>query len=311
MVSCPAAASGVVKAPKATAKKLWKTLLWGLIHLGPRRDVTVDTVNGRLSFDSKDWLIGKYIYVRRSYECDLIREVLDLLRLEGYSNTPGNGTVLDVGANIGMICIALLKHRHFERAVAFEPAPNSYRLLVKNIEQNGLSHRILHFPYALSSCEAEMELELSRDNSGDHRIRQMTGGGFFRENRRRTIRVKAKSLDRLLVEHPGLRAEQVALIWLDIQGHEGRFLEGARDLLSRGIPIVSEFWPYAILRSGMSRPEFCRIVSGLFTHYYLLPNDRPERLPISRIDSLFDEYSRPREMCTVLLVRERQVSPRL
>ena len=289
----------------STAERLWRTLAWRLIHLGPRRDVTVDTFNGRLTFDSKDWPIGKDLYTRRSYESQQIRDVLELLRAEGYLHSPGEGTVLDVGANIGMICIALLKHGYFERAVAFEPAPNSYRLLVRNIEQNGLSDRILHFPYAVSSSESDVELELSEDNSGDHRVRHINTAGFFREDRRRTVKVRGMTLGRFLGEHAELDPEEVALVWLDIQGHEGQFLEGGREFLGRGVPVVSEFWPYGILRSGMSRQAFCRIVGELFTHYYVVGGNARARLPIAQVEGLFDTHSGPREFCTLAFVRER------
>src|SRR5438093_8415745 len=118
-------------------------LKWWLVYLAPQRDVTVDTFNGLLSFDSKDWLIGKYLYVSRSYEAKAIQDTIMLLRKEGYLSEATPGAVLDIGANIGMISIALLKHGYFRRAIAFEPAPTSYRLLVQNIHQNGLSERIL------------------------------------------------------------------------------------------------------------------------------------------------------------------------
>ncbi len=151
---------------------IWRRLRWWFIYIGPRRDITVDTFNGRLSFDSKDWLIGKYLYVKGSYEAREIQSAVAVLRQEGYLKDAGGGTVLDVGANISMICIALLKHGYFQRAIAFEPYPNSYRFLVNNVNQNGLRERVSHFPWALSCTEDEFELELSDDNSGDHRIRR-------------------------------------------------------------------------------------------------------------------------------------------
>lgn len=284
---------------------IWRRLSWWFIYKGPRRDITVDAFNGRLSFDSRDWLIGKYLYVKGSYEAREIQSAVAVLRREGYLEDAGRGTVLDVGANIGMICIALLKHGYFQRAIAFEPYPNSFRLLVNNVNQNGLRERVLHFPWALSCAEGELELELSDDNSGDHRIRRTDGPGTFREERRRTLKVPVKTLDHVFASEPILGNEKVSLLWLDIQGHEGHFFLGASHVLSSGIPAVMELWPYAILRSGMSRSEFCCILSKLFTHFYLLAGEPSERRAISKIDSLFDVYSAPREMCLVALVREQ------
>jgi FkbM family methyltransferase len=285
--------------------KMLRRLRWWLIYLGPRRDVTVATFNGLLSFDSKDWLIGKYLYVNRTYEAREIQNVMTLLRQDGFLKEKEPIAVLDVGANIGMICIALLKHGYFQRAIAFEPTPNSYRLLTRNLRQNGLSDRVIHFPWALSSAEGEVEIELSADNSGDNRVRQTARPGAFREERRRAVTVTAKMLDQIWVSEPALSEERISLVWLDIQGHEGHFFLGAQDVLRKGVPVVTEFWPYGVSRSGVSRHQFCRIVSDLFTHFYVLVGENFEKHPISEIDGLFDLYSAPREMCLLVMVRSQ------
>src|SRR5919202_4391292 len=173
-----------------------KKLRWRMLYAGVRRDVTVDTYNGRLTFDSRDLLIGKYLYINRAYERKYIEGALGLLEREGYLTHDGRGTLLDIGANIGMICVALLKHGWFERALAFEPAPGNFRLLEQNVAQNGFRDRIRTLPYALSSAPGELELELSDYNSGDNRLRSgERGSGAYRENERRVIRVPVRTLD--------------------------------------------------------------------------------------------------------------------
>jgi FkbM family methyltransferase len=284
--------------------EIWRRLRWWLVYIGPRRDVTVDTLNGRLTLDSKDWLIGKYLYVRGNHDWGGIQGAVELLRKEGYLDLERDETVLNVGANIGMTCIGLLKAGYFERAIAFEPAPNTYRLLVHNISQNGLQDRIQHFPFALSSVEGELDLELNHDNSGDNRIRQTNSSGAFREERRQTVKVPVKTLDHLL-ESSSLKDQKVDLVWVDIQGHEGHFFQGAHHFLSQGIPVVSEFWPYGIGRSGVSSSEFCRVASELFSHFYGPADGRVQKLPISELKGLFDAYSAPRATCDLIFVNER------
>jgi len=255
-----------------------------------------------LSIDSKDWLIGKYLYVRRSYEAAEMQRAIALLRDEGYISENNRGTVLDVGANIGMTCIALLKLGYFNRAIAFEPAPNSYRLLSRNVLQNALTDKIVHFPWALSSAQGEAELEISHDNSGNNRLRRTNQAGAFKEEKRRTVTVKVRTLDDVMATEPALRTEKISVIWLDVEGHEGHFFLGAQKLLEQPIPVVTEFWPYAVSRSGMSRQDFCKILMRLFTHFYVLTGDPCEKQPISQFDDLFDIYKRPREMCQVILI---------
>jgi FkbM family methyltransferase len=281
---------------------LLRFLKWKLIHRLARREVTIKTANGLLTCDSKDWLIGKYLYVYRRYETEIIRATLELLTREGYLNSVENNLVLDVGANIGIICIALVKENHFKRAIAFEPGPNNFRLLVKNVKQNGLADRIDCFPYALSSAMGEAELELSSHNSGDNRLREIQGENAFDEDKRETVKVPVTTLDQVCVEHPDLFREKVSLIWLDIQGHEGYFFQGARQLLRQRIPVASEFWPYGIKRAGMLASDYCRIVTDTFTHFYHFHHGEYERMSITRINELFDIYKTPREFGQVILI---------
>jgi FkbM family methyltransferase len=283
---------------------LLRFLKWKFIHFIPRHDVTVKTSNGLLTCDSKDWLIGKYLYVYRSYETENIRAALELLAGAGYLSSEGNAVVLDVGANIGMICIALLKQNYFKRAIAFEPGPNNFRLLTKNVAQNGLADRIDCFPYALSSIEREAELKLAPHNSGDNHLRDNNEDRAFDEAQRQTVKVPVTTLDQVCADHPDLFREKVSLIWLDIQGHEGYFFQGAQQLLSQGIPVASEFWPYGIKRAGMSTSDYCRIVTETFTHLYHFHHGHYEKMDITDIARLFEIYQTPREFGQVILVND-------
>ena len=284
-------------------RRFARLLKWHAIHLLPPHDVEIETWNGSLTCDNKDWLIGKYLYLYRSYEADTIRLCIDLLKQEGYLEKAGNGLVLDVGANIGMICIALLKHGYFSEAIAFEPNPNSYRLLTHNISQNGLEEKIECFPYALSSSERDADLELAKENSGDNNLRYDTEHRAFREYARETVKVAVTTLDGFFTERSDQAIEDLSLIWVDIQGHEGYFFQGAQRVLDRGVPVVSEFWPYGIKRSGMSLSDYSLVVNEMFTHFYHLRDGRFEKMEIGCIDELYKIYEKPREVSQIIYVR--------
>jgi FkbM family methyltransferase len=286
--------------------RIARKLRWRRVYDGERRDVTVESYNGILTFDSRDKLIGKYLYVDRAYERRYIEHALGLLKRDGYlraNAAGGEGVLLDVGANIGMICIALLKHDVCARAIAVEPSPRNLRLLEHNVAQNGLRDRVTIVPCALSSESGELELELSEYNSGDNRIRHDASRGAWGEDRRDVVRVPVRTLDETLADL-ALTPADIRLAWVDIQGHEGFFLRGARSALAAGIPVVSEFWPYGILRSGMSRADYVSTARAIFTHFYHMRGSGAEKLPIARLDALFDVYAAPKEMCEVILVND-------
>src|SRR5262249_532919 len=97
-----------------------------------RREVTVDTWNGRLTFDCTDRFIGRNLYMNLEFEREGVTAASQFLEREGL-RSPARDVVLDVGANIGMIAIALVKHGWFRRAIAFEPEPVNFRLLEHNV----------------------------------------------------------------------------------------------------------------------------------------------------------------------------------
>jgi FkbM family methyltransferase len=286
-------------------RQAWRRLAWAVIYSGPKRDITLETANGVLTFDNQDWMIGKILYLNRSYEVEQMDAAVKLLHEEGYLTDDTSSMVLDVGANIGMICVALVRSGRFKKALAFEPAPNSYRLLLKNVCQNNLESRITCFPFALSSSQGQVVLELSPDNSGDHRIRQTESKGAFGEELRPTICVEARTLDSFFAGNPELSPHEVSLVWVDIQGHEGHFLEGARRFLTRGVPMVAEVWPYALGRSGFGLSRFRTILSEFYTHFYVLSGKAVEKSRVSAIGQVFRAFAGRREACQVVLVRDR------
>jgi hypothetical protein len=55
----------------------------------------------------------------------------------------------------------------------------------------------------------------------------------------------------------------------DVQGHEGHVFAGGAELFSRDIPVLSEVWPYGILRSGMELEQFCRVAQRHWSSYWV------------------------------------------
>lgn len=280
-----------------------KVLQWKRKYKLPEQDVTIETENGLLTCSNKDWLIGKHLFVHRNYEIDFIEKAIALLREEGFLKESENNTVADVGANIGMICIGLLKKGFFKKSLAFEPSPNSFRLLRKNVRQNGFEENIRCFNYALSAENKKTKLELAKGNSGDNRIKFSDENGKMSERERETVEVETKTFDAIFDEHKNLKASDIDLLWLDIQGHEGHFFKGAKSFFSRRkVPCVSEFWGYGIKRAGMTEEEYCKIVGQIFTKFYHYSEGGFETKKISEIKDLFEPDENPRRVESVIFV---------
>src|SRR3954470_6160498 len=63
----------------------------------------------------------------------------------------GDGTLIDVGANIGLVTIAALE-RSRARCIAFEPDPDNYARLSRNVARHALAARVEAHRVALDAA---------------------------------------------------------------------------------------------------------------------------------------------------------------
>lgn len=226
-----------------------------------------------------DRAIARELFVRGEFDFSKLQKVMDLLGPDGRPRV-----LLDIGANIGCICIAAVKRGLFERAVAFEPEALNFSLLSANIHLNGLSGRISAFNMALGARDGErLAFELSSDNFGDHRISVATDDGQFDEARRKRTFVPCESLDSQVSDD--LRD---CLIWMDTQGFEGYVLQGASQCLRSKPPLVLEFWPYGLLRAGSYEALKTALLQAGYTKFYDLELDEaPKPLTVEALDGVW------------------------
>lgn len=214
----------------------------------------VHSADGDMLVSTKDRSIGRQIFVDGRFDgayLDRLLEVLDELGL------PWRGqTFLDIGANIGTTSIALL-NRGFSRGHAFEPEPFNYRLLRANLALNGLLDRCKTERVALSETAGTELLEIDRRNLGDHRVghqRAETAVRLPGEDKGKPTSVLAEPLNSF-VTAGDIDIDDVALVWVDVQGHEAAVLAGGANVFEKSIPLFVEYWPYG-LRTGSGLDEF-------------------------------------------------------
>ena len=206
---------------------------------------------GELWVIPSDSVIGASLLTHGSFEEKEVKTVRDFLTTE-YGFTAKQ--FIDIGANIGTHLIYALRTGLFDYGVAFEADPTNYDLLVRNIRHNTLDERSRAFHIAITNRAGTITLEQAPDNLGDHRIRidgPQLSYNYYNEDNRKTVCLASESLDNLDAEHQ-LTIDSNSLLWLDVQGHEGHVLEGARSLIERKRIkfLVTEFWPYGLQRSS-------------------------------------------------------------
>ena len=219
-----------------------KAIRTALFHSAHRNALLFSSVGSEhYIVSSNDGVIGHALFKTGQYDLEKVERACSILKPD-FKRT----ILIDVGANIGPVCIPAIQRNYFDYAIAFEPETFNYDLLVANVHLNHLSHRIETHNLAIGpSEEQELMLELAVNNYGAHSVvcRSLDGGSPLGTN---ATRVKSKPLD--------FFAERVdplgTLVWIDAEGFEGHILEGAHRVLALRPTLVLEFCPGKLMANG-------------------------------------------------------------
>lgn len=158
-----------------------------------------------------------------------------------FENTPiGDGAIIDVGANMGLVSL-LLARRFPDRTIhAFEPNPSTFATLEDNLARNKAPHVVCH---RMAVCDAGGTIMFDNDP-----VNRATASISFSENALSTA-VPAITLDSFLEAH---RIDSVALLKIDVEGFETLVLSGASRMLAekRAVSIYFEVCPFLTRRAG-------------------------------------------------------------
>ncbi len=196
----------------------------GIYRSPPGFDVELRTNNSidiSIYFDAYEPLI-----------CDLIRR-----------RVPENGVFIDIGANIGYLSLIASKAvGPSGRVLSFEPHPDTFKRLLRNIEINSTAN-ITTYNFALSDEVGESELFSPHD--GHHGGTSMKNQGW--NNDADTFVISLKRLDDILPED----IHDVSFIKVDVEGAEILAFRGSRKTIEKFRPdILFEYQPGTAARFG-------------------------------------------------------------
>ncbi|UCH51026.1 MAG: FkbM family methyltransferase [Chloroflexota bacterium] len=179
-------------------------------------------------------------------------------------------TVVDIGANVGYYTLLAAKLVGAKGKVfAFEPEPENYALLVRNIKMNGYKNAIPERK-AVSNKTGKANLFLNKE-TGAHGLLS------DREGIIGTMTVETVSLDEYFKgkEHP------IDIIKIDVEGAELAVLRGMQNIIKNNadLKIFTElFWPVGLHKSDFSPREYWdRLVEIGFKCIYFI-NEQEQRL---------------------------------
>lgn len=231
-------------------------------------------------------MIGRHVFANGHYTRDMVEKLLVELKREDLLGAEPK-TLLEIGANIGTHTVYFACTGAFSKQIAVEPEPGNLAFLERNISINGLQDRVTVVPCAAGAEPGKMMLRKIDRNSGNasflHADEKSSG----------SVEVNIERVDTILNQCK-VSADDVGLIWMDIEGFEPTAIQSMESLITRGTPLYLEFSP------EFYGPEQTRsFASSLASHYSRATVWR--KGGIERIKT--EELGKIQRQCDVLLLK--------
>lgn len=253
-----------------TKNFVWRQLLKYIVN--PNK--IVNTYGGRMFLDSKDSLL---LSIRKNYEPDHVNLMKEKVKSGDY--------VIDIGANIGYYTLLLAKLVGPDGKVfAFEPDPENFRVLEKNVKLNGYKNIIIENK-AVTNENGKVNLFMSNINKGDTKIYQTPEE--MREGGKSDYEVDSIKLDDYFNENK----EQIKFFKMDIQGVEPLAIMGMMSILKNyGLDFTVEFSPDLLSAAGLNPKDFLELLNK--NGFCIFDLDRGVEISHNDFDELIKHYEK-------------------
>jgi FkbM family methyltransferase len=251
--------------------KMLRTLQFGLARLSsPDGYVDAPARPFALTFTGPAAdVITRHIYRLGVHEPDITRYLLEHVRVAA------DEVALDIGANLGWYSVLLDRlSEPGARVFAFEPDPQSFELLGRNLARNAAA-RVSALNVALGAQPGTALLHRYKSsNNGRHTLLDgATSGG--------TVTVPVTTLEAFW-QAQALGERTIRFMKVDVEGFEYFVLRGAGALIRRCACIVLEYSPESLSLGGLKPDAVLALLdefdlqAQVFTHGGLVPVSRAE-----------------------------------
>jgi len=169
-------------------------------------------------------------------------------------------TVIDLGANVGYWTLLFAELvGETGRVFAFEPEPNNFKMLKKNVEINNYKNVVLE-QKAVSNKTEKAHLYLTDNGTMDHRL--------SKEKKRESIQVQVVKLDDYFKDFD----ISIDFIKSNMQGADFAGIMGMQQLIkkSKNLKMTFEFAPSMAKGFGLEPEECIEFIKNLGFEFYEL-----------------------------------------
>jgi len=231
----------------------------------------------KMFLDSNDSLRLSINGVYEEFETEIVKKYVK-----------SGDVVLDIGANIGYYTLILARLVGKKGKVfAFEPDPENFNILQRNVEINGY-HNVVLLNKAVVNKTGKIYLSLSEENKGDHRIASSLS--------RKTIEIESIKLDDYFEND-----QNIDFIKMDIQGAEDAAIHGMIQLLTQNkeMKMLTEFSPNLLKECGVEPDQHLeRLVKQGFKIFHI--NRKKRKMMDLDINNILKTYTPEKENFTYL-----------
>jgi FkbM family methyltransferase len=180
---------------------------------------------------------------------------------------PG-GTVLDVGAHIGLFAVIASRHTGANgKVIAFEPAPATFNLLQQTVHINKAGNTITTVQKAVGSGPGKTTFFIS-DNVADNSNSLVS---YLGDRSINGIDIEITSIDTVVKEY---NLSSIDFIKIDVEGAEYDTLRGAADTFKTFSPhAIVAIHPVPIIAKGDTLEGIYDFIAGL--NYRITVDGKP------------------------------------
>ena len=209
----------------------------------------------------KDALIFRAVVDQGIFEAEIVQRMVRLSKPKT--------TVFDVGANLGLMSVPVLKECATCQVVSFEPSPSSLPFLERT--RNESAYRDRWKIVGAGVAERAGQLDFATGSPRDALYEGFRSGD--RINGARVISVPVTTLDD---EWKSLGEPQVSLIKVDVEGAEAGVFAGAHLLMHRWHPAILVEWYAPYLDRFHTKPtELLRLARQFDYRIFTVPAGVP------------------------------------
>lgn len=242
----------------------------------------VEVDKQKMFLDSSDSLRLSINGIYEEFETQIVKKIINK-----------DDVVFDVGANIGYYTLIFARLvSKSEKVFSFEPDPNNFELLKKNVAINGYTNVEL-FCKAVSNLNQTTKLFLDKTNKGGHTL-------IDKFEERESIIIESIRLDDYFQD------KKIDFIKIDIEGFEFEAIKGMSNLLlnNNHVKLMTEFNPYLLKKSGVEPIEYLKLLKNLGFSIYNLDKKKKIVMPIKFVEFIHIYTPEKRDNTNLLCVKD-------